>query len=70
MEARELGRALSRFLAGLGPLERDIFLCRYWYLAGTEEVCRRTGFSPGRVRVTLHRTRVKLRNYLKEEELL
>lgn len=33
MEQRELSRAITRFLSGLSETERNVFVCRYWYLA-------------------------------------
>lgn len=66
-EARELGRALNRFLAALPRESRVIFLRRYWYCDTIEEIAHRWGFSESKVKTQLHRTRNKLRAYLIEE---
>ena len=59
--------ALNRFLDGLPPLQREVFLRRYWYLDSIENIARRTGWSKSRVTTTLHRLRVRLRAHLIQE---
>ncbi len=59
--------ALNRFLDGLPPLQREIFLRRYWYLDSIEDIARRAGWSKSRVTTTLHRLRVRLRAHLIQE---
>ena len=59
--------ALNRFLDGLPPLQREVFLRRYWYLDSIEDIARRTGWSKSRVTTTLHRLRVRLRAHLIQE---
>lgn len=58
---------LDRFLDGLPPLQREVFLRRYWYLDSIEDIARRTGWSKSRVTTTLHRLRVRLRAHLIQE---
>ena len=58
---------LNRFLDGLPPLQREVFLRRYWYLDSIEDIARRTGWSKSRVTTTLHRLRVRLRAHLIQE---
>ncbi|MBQ7001334.1 MAG: sigma-70 family RNA polymerase sigma factor [Oscillospiraceae bacterium] len=67
---KELTRALNRFLSALPETERNIFLCRYWYLDSIESIARFSGFSQSKVTSMLHRTRGKLRKTLYEEGLL
>ena len=67
MEARELGRTLSAFIATLPGDTRLIFLRRYWHLETTEEIARKYGFSVSKVKTQLHRTRAKLHTYLEQE---
>ena len=69
LEAKELGQAIARFLAGLPQEERQLFVARYWHLAGLEELSARTGLSQSKIKNRLHKTRVQLRKYLKEEGL-
>lgn len=59
--------ALNRFLDGLPPLQREVFLRRYWYLDSIEDIARRAGWSKSRVTTTLHRLRVRLRAHLIQE---
>ena len=55
VEQAELGRLIDRFLR------------RYWFLDSVEEIARRYGLRGGSVKTRLHRTRKKLREYLKQE---
>ena len=67
LDARELGRILSRFVTTLPEDSRLIFLRRYWHLDTTEEIARRYGFTQSKVKTQLHRTRAKLYAYLEKE---
>lgn len=67
VEAAETARLITEFLRGLPPEPRQIFLRRYWYCDPTRAIARRCGVSEGKVRVTLHRTRQKLRTFLEQE---
>ena len=68
-DARELGEALSRFLAGQEEESRRFFLLRYWYAQSVKEIAQRCGVSQSKVKMALHRTRKKLRTFLQEEGL-
>ena len=69
LEIRELNRAIRRLLSGLGEAERNVFLGRYWYMASIAEIAERSGFTQGKVKTMLHRTRKKLLKQLKEDGL-
>ena len=69
LEARELAQAVNRFLATLKPPERDAFVARYFYTASHAELSARTGWTVGKTKTVLRRTRLKLQTYLKEEGL-
>lgn len=69
-EQKELNRAITTFLNGLPQTERDVFVCRYWYLADIKKISKAFGFTESKVKSMLHRTRIKLRTHLKEEELV
>lgn len=69
-EQKELNRAITAFLSGLSQAEREVFVCRYWYLADIRKISRAFGFSESKVKSMLHRTRLKLRTHLKEEGLV
>ena len=64
---RELTRVLNGFLASLAETERNVFLCRYWYMDTIETIAKITGFSRSKVTSMLHRSRGKLRKKLAEE---
>ena len=67
LERRDLIRDLNRFLSGLNALERKVFMRRYWYLDSIGVIAERFGFSAAKTASLLHRTRGKLRRFLKEE---
>lgn len=62
-----LTQALDRFLAGLPPKKRKLFLRRYWYFSSVEELSRDFGMSRSSVKMTLLRLRQALREQLKQE---
>ena len=64
---RELAWILNTFLAALPETERNVFLCRYWYMDPIETIGKITGFSQSKVTSMLHRTRGKLRKLLSQE---
>ena len=67
---KELTRLLNAFLATLPEVERNVFLCRYWYLDSIQTISERAGFTQSKVTSMLHRTRGKLRKKLSEEGYL
>ena len=67
---KELTETVNRFLGQLPPVERSVFLCRYWYLDGIPEISGSFGFSRSKTKSMLHRIRKKLRDYLQKEGLL
>ena len=69
VEQKELQDAINRFLDGLDSAVRDVFVARYFYAASHSELSARTGWSVGKVKTVLRRTRIKLRIALKEDGL-
>lgn len=65
--ARELGRAIDRFLAALPKENRIIFLRRYWFGDSVREIAANLGLRENTVTVRLSRTREELRTYLQKE---
>ena len=65
--ARELGRAINGFLKTCTKENRILFLRRYWYGDGLEDVAQKMGLSIGTVSVRLFRLREKLKKYLLKE---
>ncbi len=66
VELKELNHEIQRMLQSLSKNERDIFLCRYWYVASISEIAKNCGCSESKVKTSLHRTRKKLLEQLKE----
>lgn len=67
VEAGELAAILSAFLRSLPSAECDVFLRRYWYFDSMAQIARRYGYSESKVKMTLSRTRDKLRVHLEKE---
>ncbi len=59
--------ALNRFLAKETPEARRIFLRRYWYACSVAECARREGKSEAAVKMSLSRTKKRLRAFLEKE---
>ena len=62
-----LTESLNDFLAGLPVETRQIFVRRYWHLRSVREIAREYRISESKVKVTLFRTRRKLRQLLEKE---
>ncbi len=66
-EALELEEIVEAFLKSLGKRERQIFLQRYWYVYSLGEIAACFGISEAAVKMSLYRTREKMRQYLEKE---
>ena len=62
-----LKEALNAFLRALPERGREIFLLRYWHLMPAGRIAARYRMTEGAVRMSLSRTREKLRDYLDKE---
>ena len=69
VELKEMCAAINRFLSSVPPVERQVFLARYWFAAPVAEISEKFGFSQSKVKSRLYRTRNKLRKYLEVEGL-
>lgn len=67
VEDRILTDKLNAFLAQLAPETRSIFLRRYWQLCSVQEIAETLAVSESKVKMSLMRTRGKLRNFLEQE---
>ena len=67
---KELTRILNDFLSSLSETERNIFLCRYWYMDSIQTIADLSGFSQSKVTSMLHRLRGRLRKVLDQEGYL
>ena len=64
IDRRELVREIDRFLAGLSPDKRNIFVCRYWYFDSISDIASRFGKTENHISVILNRLRSKLHDHL------
>lgn len=58
---------INEFLDTLPSDKCDMFVKRYWYGEGAEQIAKEMGFTKSKVKTTLHRTREKLRRFLEEK---
>ena len=59
--------AVNRFLASLDRKTRIIFMRRYWYFYSIPEIAESMGISENSVRVTLHRTKLRMKSFFEKE---
>lgn len=69
-ERKQLALVFNCFLDSLPETERQVFLCRYWYMDSISDIADYYGFSDSKVTSMLYRTRKKLREVLEKEGLL
>ena len=62
-----LAEAMERYLRGLSPDARTVFLGRYWFLDPLRDIAASHGFTEGKVKSLLYRTRQGLRAHLEKE---
>ena len=67
VDNRILTDKLNMFLEELPAESRRIFLRRYWELCSIHEIAEFYGISESKVKVSLFRTRGKLRSFLEQE---
>ena len=67
MEERLLTQLLEGFLDGLPKQARVIFVRRYWYLMPVKDIADGLSVSEGKVKMSLLRSRNKLRELLEKE---
>ena len=64
---RELHTAVNDFVYELPQRERELFVRRYFFVESNAEIAKKFGMSENHVRVTLSRSRSKLKKYLESE---
>lgn len=67
VEYKGLLQTINSFLGTLPETERDLFVCRYWFLASVKELSEKFEFSESKTKSMLFRTRQKLKDFLSEE---
>lgn len=70
IDRRMLTAAVDSFLDSLPDDAHHIFILRYTLAMPVKEIARRRGISVSAVKISLHRTRKKLKVYLEQEGLL
>lgn len=70
LEAKELSRAINRFLGGLSYDDRYAFVRRYYYADSVTDIASSMHVMPHRVSVRLYRVRDRLQQYLRKEGML
>ena len=61
---RDLGEAINDFVGGLEPLDRKLFVGRYWYAYSLTTLSRAYGMSENAIAQRLYRIRERLRRHL------
>ena len=67
LELADLAIVIDRFVMSLPLMQRRVFICRYWYLDSISTIAKQFGFSQSKVKMMLHRQRVKLLDILEKE---
>lgn len=70
IERIALSDALNRFLGTLPAESRVIFVLRYWACLSILEIAEECGAGVSKVKMSLMRTKSKLKQFLEKEELL
>ena len=66
-ESSRAGKIINEFLGTLSKKERAVFIMRYWLDESIGNISARTGFSEGKIKMMLMRTRRKLGEKLEKE---
>jgi len=67
VERLELQKKLNDFLLALPKVDRQVFMCRYWYMDSISDIAKQFAYSQSKVKSMLYRTRNKLRAMLEKE---
>ena len=67
IERQELQKKLNDFLLALPQVDRQVFMCRYWYMDSISDIAKQFACSESKVKSMLYRTRNKLRAMLEKE---
>jgi len=68
VELLELQRKLNDFLLELPKVDRQVFMCRYWYMDSVSDIAKHFACSESKIKSMLYRTRTKLRTMLEKED--
>ena len=67
LDATLLSDTINAFLKTCEKQTRIVFVQRYWYMLSVKEIAKQNHMSVSNVKMTLLRTREKLKDYLEEE---
>ena len=67
IEGQELQKKLNDFLFALPQVDRQVFMCRYWYMDSISDIAKQFAYSESKIKSMLYRTRKKLRAMLEKE---
>lgn len=70
LDEKELTESINQFLKGIKPIDRVMFVQRYWLCLELSEIAEKLRKPKNYINVHLHRTRVKLKEYLSKEGYL
>lgn len=70
IEITELAQTINDFVVSMSPIERRVFICRYWYCDSIPAIAQQFGFSQSKVKMILYRQRKRLLTCLEREGLL
>lgn len=70
IEQKELSAALTAWIGTLPNDSRCLFIARYYLSESVQEIAQKYGMTAGAVKMSLLRTREKLKAYLKQEGYL
>ena len=68
VERLELQKKLNDFLLALPRTDRQVFMCRYWYLDSVSDIAKQFACSESKIKSMLYRTRNRLRAMLEKED--
>jgi len=68
--ASDLTQEIERFMAIIKEEDAAYFLCRYWRFESVSTIAKKHSVGVSKVKVSLHRTRKKLKTYLEERGIV
>ncbi|MBE6714373.1 MAG: sigma-70 family RNA polymerase sigma factor [Ruminococcaceae bacterium] len=69
LEEKDLTRILDEFLLSISARDRRVFVRRYWYLDKISDISEKYSYSESKVKMILLRTRKKLIEKLRKENI-
>ena len=67
IENKRLSETISAYLYSVSEVQRNIFICRYYYFDSVKDIAKYCNITESNVKTTLHRLRNGLREYLLKE---